>query len=307
MPAAAGVGPDSRTEAGRALYNYHCWYCHGYGGDGRTVASRFLDPPPRDFTSIAPGRSDRRDMIDVVTHGRDGTGMQSFAGILTPGEIGTVVDFIRQAFIDGSVPNTRYHIVENGWPDHERYRDAFPFALGEIALDTPDDELSPSGRTGKRLFMTSCVTCHDHGRVEDHGTLWEPRAVSFPRGGWSHRASGRVDAESGATPFARHEQPPVLIDPTPRERLGEALFQHNCAFCHAPDGSGRHWIGSFLDPRPRDLGDAEAMRAMTPGQLRAAIADGVTGSAMPAWKTVLDDDQIDAVAAYVEKVFMQRE
>lgn len=302
------MSAGSELERGRALYNYHCWYCHGYDGDGRTVASRFLDPPARDFTALVPGQIERRDMIDSVTHGRDGTGMQAFAAILTAEEIETVVDFITRAFVEGSVPNTRYHIPENGWPDHERYRDAFPFALGEIALDTPEVELSPAERRGKRLFMTSCVTCHDHGHVDDDRTLWEPRAVSFPRGGWSHREGGRIlDAESGATPFARHEQPPALVDPTPRERIGEALFQQNCAFCHAPDGSGRHWIGSFLEPRPRDLTAAEAMRGMTPERLRAAIADGVTGTAMPAWKKVLDDDQIDAVAAYVEKAFMRRE
>ncbi len=246
-------------------------------------------------------------MIDAVTRGRDGTGMQAFAGILTAEEIATVVDFIVRAFIEASAPNTRYHIPENGWPDHERYRDAFPFALGEIALDAPDSALSPSARAGKRLFLTSCVTCHDHGRVDDDRTLWEPRAVSFPRGGWSHRGGGRIDAESAATPYARHEQAPALVEPTPRERLGEALFQQNCAFCHAPDGSGRHWVGSFIEPRPRDLTDAEAMRGMTPARLRAAIADGVAGTAMPAWKTVLDDGQIDAVAAYVEKVFLSPE
>lgn len=246
-------------------------------------------------------------MIEAVTRGRADTGMQSFAGTLSPEDIDAVVNFITHTFIEGVMPNTRYHTAENGWPDHERYRDAFPFALGEIALDAPDHELSPAARRGKHLFMTSCITCHDHGRVRDDRTLWEPRAVSFPRGGWSHRTTDRIDAETGATPFERHEQAPALIDPTPGERRGEALFQDNCAFCHARDGSGRHWIGSFVEPRPRDLTDADAMQALTPERLRAAIADGVAGTAMPAWKTVLDEDQIDDVAAYVEKVFLLRE
>ncbi len=296
------------ADPGRQIYNSHCYFCHGYSGDARTVASRFLDPPPRAFAALAPGELAREDMIDAVTQGRSGTGMQAFAGILGPDEIAAVVDFVIRTFIEGDRANTRYHIPENGWSDHERYLDAFPFALGELALDTPDAELSPSARRGKRLFMTSCVTCHDHGMVRDDRTLWEPRAVSFPRGGHTHRG-GRapVDAQSGATPFTRHEQSPRLDDLTPGERRGEALFQDNCAFCHAPDGTGRHWVGSFLEPRPRDLTDPESMRGMTPARLRAAISDGVAGTSMPSWKTVLDEAQIDDVAAYVERVFLGRD
>lgn len=243
-------------------------------------------------------------MIDIVTRGSAGTGMQAFAGILAPAEIGLVVDYVIAAFIEDRQPNTRYHIPENGWYDHERYRDAFPFALGEIALDTPEAALGPAERRGKRLFMTSCITCHDRAALQDDRTLWEPRAVSFPRGGFSHRGGAATDADSGATPYAKHDTPPLLEQATPRERAGEALFQGNCAFCHAADGSGRNWIGSFLEPRPRDLTDPVAMRDMTPERLRQAIGDGVNGTSMPAWKTVLDAEQIDAVAAYVEKAFI---
>jgi cytochrome c oxidase cbb3-type subunit III len=246
-------------------------------------------------------------MADAVTHGRPGTAMQAFAGILSPDEIDAVVMFVTRAFIEGSLANVRYHIPENGWDDHERYRDAFPFALGELAIDTPGAELSEAGRRGKRLFMSTCITCHDHGRLRDDRTLWEPRAVSFPRGGYSHRDGRAPDAETGATPYARHEQAPELNDPTPREQRGEALFQDNCAFCHAADGTGRNWIGSFIEPRPRDLTDPDALAGMTPFRLREAISDGVAGTSMPAWKTVFDERQIDDVAAYVEKVFLRRE
>lgn len=215
--------------------------------------------------------------------------------------------FVIRAFIEGTVSNTRYHTPENGWDDHERYRDAFPFALGVLALDTPDVALSQTERRGKRLFMTSCITCHDHGMLHDDRTLWEPRAVSFPRGGYSHREKQAPDTETGATPYARHEQAPILVEPTPGEQRGEALFQENCAFCHAPDGTGRHWIGSFLEPRPRDLTDAGPMRDITSMQLRKAIGDGIAGSSMPAWKTVFDERQIDDVADYVEKAFLRRQ
>lgn len=249
-------------------------------------------------------------MIEAVSAGRPGTAMKSFAAVLSPVQIEAVVDFVSLTFIGagigGARANTAYHIPENGWPDHERYSDAYPFALGEIALDVRDEELSPVERRGKRLFMSSCVTCHDRARLEDDRTLWAPRAVSYPRAGYSHRDGGRPDAETGATPYAGHDRAPTLEDVDARERLGAGIFQDNCAFCHAADGSGRNWIGSFLQPPPRDLTDRAAMAGMDPVRLRAAIAMGVEGSAMPAWRTVLSEDEIDAVAAYVEKAFMAR-
>ena len=33
-------------------------------------------------------------------------------------------------------PGTDSH-AKHGWPEHERYRDAYAFATGEIGLDTP--------------------------------------------------------------------------------------------------------------------------------------------------------------------------
>ena len=155
--------------------------------------------------------------------------------------------------------------------------------------------------------MSSCITCHDRAHLNDDRTLWQPRAVSYPRAGYSHRGDEDIDAQSRATPYAQHDRAPVLVDGGERERLGERIFQQNCAFCHAGDGTGRNWIGSFLEPSPRDLTDASAMADIDAERLRGAIAEGVPGTAMPAWKTVLSTGEIDAVAAYVESVFIPRD
>ena len=244
-------------------------------------------------------------MIAAVTRGRPGTAMKPFATVLDAAQIEAVVDFVQHSFVEHKQVNTYYHIPENGWPDHERYRDAFPFALGEIALDTRDEDLTADQLRGKQLFMSACITCHDRAHLNDDRTLWSPRAVSYPRAGYSHRAGGRIDGETGATPYARHDRPPVLADADGRERRGERIFQQNCAFCHAADGTGRNWIGSFLQPPPRDLTDAGAMAGMDGARLRSAISRGVPGTAMSAWGTVLSADEIDAVAAYVERAFMR--
>lgn len=242
-------------------------------------------------------------MIDAVTHGRKDTAMQSFAGLLSSEDIIAVVDFVRNNFMAGKVGgNTRYHTAENGWPDHQRYAAAFPFALGKIPLDTPWQDLTPEQQEGKRLFMSGCITCHDRARVRDPGAIWDPRAVSYPRGGYRpHRVA--PDAVSGATPYARHDVAPTLSDLSPQQRLGERLFQKNCAFCHAADGTAGNWIGHFLEPHPRNLTDTKAMAGMTRTRLKEVIRDGVENTTMSAWKTVLSDEQIDAVIAYIARAF----
>ena len=100
-----------------------------------------------------------------------------------------------------------------------------------------------------------------------------------------------------------HDQKPVLHKPSALELRGENLFQKNCAFCHAADGTSKGWIGSFLEPHPRDLTSAEQMRGMTRERLARSIAEGLPGTSMPAWKDVLDAAEIEAVMAYISRAF----
>lgn len=295
---------DARYARGQKIYNERCYFCHGYGGDANTLAASYLNPRPRAFTESDPAKLTREKMIEAVMHGRSGTAMKSFDQILTAEEVAAVVDFVRAAFMVNKRPNTAYHTPENGWPNHRRYAAAFPFALGQIALDTPWDRLTPAQQAGKRLFMSSCISCHDRGRVRDEGAVWDPRAVSYPRGGYRHDIEQKKpDTVTGATPYARHDKAPVIPNLTPQERRGEVLFQNNCAFCHAADGTGGNWIGHFLEPHPRNLTDAAAMAGMTRARLKERIREGVPGTPMSAWKQVLSDEEIDAVIAYISRAF----
>jgi len=250
-------------------------------------------------------------MIEAVTNGRSGTAMQGFTNTISDEEIVVVVDFVRREFMENGAINTRYHTVENGWPDHEQYSQAFPFALGQVAIDTPDHQLTPAEQIGKRIFMQSCVTCHDRARVIDEGVIWDTRPVSFPRNQYSHKKEahrkngeqGMVDSESSASPYARHERAPVLEQATAKIREGERLFQANCAFCHAADGTGKNWIGSFLEPHPRNLTDPTNMENMTRDRLRLVIQEGLPETTMPAWKSILDMKQIESIIDYIDVAF----
>jgi cytochrome c oxidase cbb3-type subunit III len=104
-------------------------------------------------------------------------------------------------------------------------------------------------------------------------------------------------------PHAVHDTPPRISGLNAQEQRGEIVYQKNCAFCHAADGTGRNWIGAFLDPHPRDFTDARAMAGLNRDKLVAAIREGVAGTSMPAWKFVLDDKDLHAVAAYISRAF----
>jgi cytochrome c oxidase cbb3-type subunit 3 len=300
---AAAIEKDAATnQAGRAIYNFRCYFCHGYSGDANTLATTYLQPPPRDFTALAPGDLSRDQMLQAIREGRPGTAMKPFSRLLSEAEMELVADFIREEFIHQRLPNTHYHSRENGWVNHQRYQPAFPFANGRIPLDRPWEQLTPGQRQGKRLFLGSCISCHDRARVSDEGEPWAPDAVSYPRTSF---ATGDFllppDALTGATPFARHDIARSLDQLSDAARKGGELFLANCAFCHGADGSGRNWIGTFLEPHARDLTDDRFMATMTPERLRQVILHGLEGTSMPAWRSVLSDSQIENLIQYIDQ------
>lgn len=292
----------SRHEQGRGLYNYRCYFCHGYSGDARTLAATYLVPPPTDFTHADPSRLTPQAIVAVLESGRTGTAMKSFREILNKEEMILLAEFVAGEFIERKAPNTRYHIPENGWGDHSRYQIAFPFAKGEIPLSRPWESLSPEQAAGKRLYLATCISCHDRGANADDGVEWDARPLSYPRNNYSP-ATPPLDAITSASPYAKHDVPKKISGLTALEKRGERLFLANCAFCHGADGTGKNWIGSFLEPHPRNLTDPAVMSRMSRTRLIEAIREGIPGTSMPAWKSTLSARDIHAIAGYVNRAF----
>jgi cytochrome c oxidase cbb3-type subunit III len=183
---------------------------------------------------------------------------------------------------------------------------------------------------GARLFAENCVVCHGpqgQGRVgatlnKDWPSIRPELTVkSIITNGvagskmpaWSNANGGplseaEIDAltlyilswQTGGAP-SMVERPTATsippITPIPEVKgdpnLGASLFSENCAVCHGAQAQGRqgatlakNWPGV----RP-DLG------------IRTTIANGVSGSVMPAWSTAqggpLNDGEIDNLVAYI--------
>ncbi len=91
------------------------------------------------------------------------------------------------------------------------------------------------------------------------------------------------------------------------EEVVDAIYMKRCSQCHGEDGDGLGSAAEFMYPLPRDftLGlfkykttDSDS-EFPTDEDLRSTIRDGLTGTAMPAWKEILTDAEIDAL---IEKI-----
>lgn len=297
-----GWAADARSPAsvttGRTIYDYYCYQCHGYSGDAATEAASYLSPAPRNFVATQRDKLGIERMVSSITHGRPGTAMTSFAGTIDSDQIVAVAQYIRATFMSDSPPQRRYHTTENGWEERIGQATAAHFVRGLVSLDALEQELSPEQQRGRQLFLTSCITCHT-GRSTHSGEDFGLRAVSYPRGHYRHD-NADTDLVSGASVYRLHDIPAEAAVTSETVEIGRNLYLQNCAFCHAPDGSGRNWIGSFIEPRPRDLRANGPLRDMTPERLHRRIANGIPDTSMPAWKHVLDTDQIDAIVAYID-------
>jgi len=177
MLAAIGhASADALSERGRAVYNFRCYFCHGYSGDGKTLAATYMEKKPRDFQSAKASEFPITRIAVAVRDGVPGTPMKGFRGILDDADIAAVAAFVRSEFLEKRAPNTRYHTPENGWPNHERYAVAFPFARGDIPLDADVGTLTAAQKRGRELFVSTCITCHDRARVVEQGPAWERAA-----------------------------------------------------------------------------------------------------------------------------------
>lgn len=289
-PTWAESAPASRT--GEEVYEFYCYQCHGYDGRARTRAASSVDPPPRDFTAADPASLTRDSMIDAVRDGRAGTAMAAFDRVLSEGEIEAVVDYVRDRFMDSPRTRGRYHTAANDWPEHEqRYGAAFPFVTGELSLDTPVEELSARERRGLKMYFDGCVTCHDQPfNAGSQGPHWDLRPVSYPRGDYTDHA---LDAGSSA-----REETASLSE---TGRAGRQLFQENCELCHGADGTGRNWIGAFLEPKATNL--RRAVPGRSRAQLRQLVRNGIEDTSMPAWRHVLTREQTNSLVTYLQEAF----
>lgn len=86
---------------------------------------------------------------------------------------------------------------------------------------------------------------------------------------------------------------------------GKQVYDTRCAMCHGPGGKGDGPASASLEPKPRDLSDAEYMSGITNEYMYKIIAEGGAAvdmsPAMPAHKGMLSEADIQNVIAHVRE------
>ena len=80
---------------------------------------------------------------------------------------------------------------------------------------------------------------------------------------------------------------------------GKVIYENNCLICHGDHGKGDGLLGASLRPQPTDLTGPE-VRGKSDKDLRTVIHEG--RGVMPAWKTRLNEQDIQNVLAYIRNL-----
>jgi mono/diheme cytochrome c family protein len=89
-------------------------------------------------------------------------------------------------------------------------------------------------------------------------------------------------------------------------KAGKALYDANCVGCHGATGKGDGPAAVALNPKPGDMSNGKAMKALSDKFLFDIIKDG--GAAvkkapiMPASGKKLSDQQISDIVAYIRSL-----
>ena len=79
---------------------------------------------------------------------------------------------------------------------------------------------------------------------------------------------------------------------------GKAIYQAKCVTCHGAQGKGDGPLGTKLKPPAGDFTSAESKKK-SEEELRNIIENGVSKTAMVAWKKQLNETEIQDVLAHV--------
>lgn len=84
---------------------------------------------------------------------------------------------------------------------------------------------------------------------------------------------------------------------------GKESYDNICASCHGATGKGDGVAAAALEPKPRDLSNAEFVSGLSDEHLIKVISKGGTSvglsQLMPAWEGVLQPEDIQNVVEYI--------
>jgi mono/diheme cytochrome c family protein len=102
-------------------------------------------------------------------------------------------------------------------------------------------------------------------------------------------------------------EPWVQLQQQMAQQRGRQLYHQACAPCHGSRGDGQGPAAKSLEPKPHDFTRGVFKFRTTPvdamptdADLVRTISEGIPGTAMPAWKRLLSEQQRSDLAQYVK-------
>jgi high-affinity iron transporter len=80
----------------------------------------------------------------------------------------------------------------------------------------------------------------------------------------------------------------------------KALYNSYCIHCHGTSGGGDGPAARELNPKPKNFQDSTEMSQVTQKMMEKAIVEGVPGTAMRAWGTILKPQEVKEISEYIK-------
>ncbi len=294
VPPGAGdrfaVHPGGMLIQGRLLYAEHCQHCHGVSGDGEGPTARYLNPRPRDYrlgkfkftSTMASSRAARDDLSRILENGIPGTYMPSFK-LLTPTENEALVEYVLWLSMRGELERK---------------------AIGMVGIDYSQSVVEDAGAVSEEFASFIQEDFPDEFSEE----------ATFLAEGWT-------EAQESASELL--PQTPRVPNTAESRARGRELYlsaKAKCATCHgdAGRGDGPQTLAvqknaltneDFPEPglydewgnpiAPRNLRTGIFRGGRRPVDLYRRLHAGIKGTPMPAFGSVLNDQELWDIVNYV--------
>ncbi len=253
---AAPMGASAKELSGKELFEANCAMCHGKDGTVSDYGKKLKPFPARNLRAVAPF-VDRDELRRIITYGVKGTAMTPKKYTLDPLEIEEVIDYIKTF------------------------------------------DYKPNLANGKKRFEAVCSTCHGmdgraktgvgaknlvYSKLDLKGII---HTIRYGRPG-TLMTSKRHQLSNADIADVAHYVYSLRYKASPER--GKALYQKNCASCHATPGDIR-LIGNAAQRRKiSDLDDRLLDLRIRHGRHVERAGEHITK---------LSDDDVQDIIAYI--------
>ena len=103
----------------------------------------------------------------------------------------------------------------------------------------------------------------------------------------------------------KQPRPPGMTQKDFDIRVGERIYRQHCVVCHGGKGNGQTTVGLALPRHPQNFTDVAGMARLSNRELANAIKDGKPDTAMVAWKSILNDEDIRRIILFIRQIHRQ--